>query len=51
LQGIFFWDLVIYLIEGPVVSADGFSDARPCLGENPRRFPLDEILVGDRAGC
>jgi monovalent cation/hydrogen antiporter len=43
LQGIFFWDLVIYLIEGFLFLLTG-SQMR-ILYEKSRAFPLDEILI------
>ena len=43
LQGIFFWDLVIYLIEGLAVPADRASRCG-LLFEKSKAFPLDDIL-------
>ena len=43
LQGIFFWDLVIYLIEGMLFLLTGFQ--MRSLVEKSKMFPLDEILV------
>src|SRR5215207_172235 len=43
LQGIFFWDLVIYLIEGMLFLLTGFQ--MRSLLEKSKMFPLDEILV------
>jgi len=43
LQGIFFWDLVIYLIEGLLFLLTG-SQMR-ILYEKSKAFPLDDILV------
>jgi Na+/H+ antiporter len=42
LQGIFFWDLVIYLIEGLLFLLTGFQ--MRLLFEKSKAFPLDEIL-------
>jgi CPA1 family monovalent cation:H+ antiporter len=42
LQGIFFWDLVIYLIEGMLFLLTGFQ--MRTLFEKSKAFPLDEIL-------
>ena len=42
LQGIFFWDLVIYLIEGLLFLLTGFQ--MRSLFEKSKAFPLDEIL-------
>jgi Na+/H+ antiporter len=42
LQGIFFWDLVIYLIEGLLFLLTGFQ--MRTLYENSKSFPLQEIL-------
>jgi len=42
LQGIFFWDLVIYLIEGFLFLLTGFQ--MRALYEKSKAFPLDEIL-------
>jgi monovalent cation/hydrogen antiporter len=42
LQGIFFWDLVIYLIEGLLFLLTGFQ--MRLLYEHSKAFPLDEIL-------
>jgi monovalent cation/hydrogen antiporter len=42
LQGIFFWDLVIYLIEGLLFLLTGFQ--MRSLYENSKSFPLQEIL-------
>ncbi len=43
LQGIFFWDLVIYLIEGLLFLLTGFQ--MRLLVEKSKAFPLDEILL------
>src|SRR6516225_2326523 len=43
LQGIFFWDLVIYLIEGLLFLLTGFE--MRLLYEKSKAFPLDEILI------
>jgi monovalent cation/hydrogen antiporter len=43
LQGIFFWDLVIYLIEGFLFLLTGFQ--MRALYEKSKAFPLDEILI------
>ena len=43
LQGIFFWDLVIYLIEGMLFLLTGFQ--LRLLFEKSKAFPLDEILL------
>jgi Na+/H+ antiporter len=43
LQGIFFWDLVIYLIEGLLFLLTGFQ-MRSIL-EKSKAFPLDDILI------
>jgi CPA1 family monovalent cation:H+ antiporter len=43
LQGIFFWDLVIYLIEGLLFLLTGFQ--LRLLYERSKAFPLDEILI------
>jgi len=42
LQGIFFWDLVIYLIEGMLFLLTGFQ--MRILFEKSKAFPLDDIL-------
>ena len=42
LQGIFFWDLVIYLIEGLLFLLTGFQ--MRSLYEQSKSFPLDDIL-------
>jgi CPA1 family monovalent cation:H+ antiporter len=42
LQGIFFWDLVIYLIEGLLFLLTGFQ--MRSLFEKSKSFPLDDIL-------
>jgi monovalent cation/hydrogen antiporter len=42
LQGIFFWDLVIYLIEGLLFLLTGFQIR--LLFEKSKTFPLDDIL-------
>src|SRR4029079_15417752 len=42
LQGIFFWDLVIYLVEGLLFLLTGFQ--MRLLFEKSKAFPLDEIL-------
>jgi monovalent cation/hydrogen antiporter len=43
LQGIFFWDLVIYLIEGLLFLLTGFQ--MRLLFEKSKAFPLDDILI------
>jgi CPA1 family monovalent cation:H+ antiporter len=43
LQGIFFWDLVIYLIEGMLFLLMGFQ--MRILYERSKAFPLDDILI------
>ena len=43
LQGIFFWDLVIYLIEGLLFLLTGFQ--MRLLLEKSKAFPLDDILI------
>jgi len=43
LQGIFFWDLVIYLIEGFLFLLTGFQ--MRALYEKSKAFPLDDILI------
>src|ERR1700681_3513266 len=43
LQGIFFWDLVIYLIEGLLFLLTGFQ--MRSLLERSKAFPLDDILA------
>ena len=43
LQGIFFWDLVIYLIEGMLFLLTGFQ--MRSLFEKSKAFPLDDILI------
>ena len=43
LQGIFFWDLVIYLIEGLLFLLTGFQ--MRSLYEKSKAFPLDDILI------
>ena len=43
LQGIFFWDLVIYLIEGMLFLLTGFQ--MRILYEKSKAFPLDDILI------
>src|SRR6478752_2109389 len=43
LQGIFFWDLVIYLIEGFLFLLTGFQ--MRLLYEKSKAFPLDDILL------
>lgn len=43
LQGIFFWDLVIYLIEGLLFLLTGFQ--MRLLYERSKAFPLDDILT------
>jgi monovalent cation/hydrogen antiporter len=43
LQGIFFWDLVIYLIEGVLFLLTGFQ--MRLLFEKSKAFPLDDILL------
>ena len=42
LQGIFFWDLVIYLVEGLLFLLTGFQ--MRSLFEKSKAFPLDDIL-------
>src|SRR5439155_24764108 len=42
LQGIFFWDLVIYLIEGLLFLLTGFQ--MRSLLEKSKAFPLDDIV-------
>src|SRR3954452_20886076 len=43
LQGIFFWDLVIYLIEGMLFLTTGFQ--MRLLYEKSKAFPLDQIVT------
>lgn len=43
LQGIFFWDLVIYLIEGLLFLLTGFQ--LRAIYEKSKAFPLDDILM------
>jgi len=43
LQGIFFWDLVIYLIEGLLFLLTGFQ--MRLLYEKSKAFPLNDILI------
>jgi monovalent cation/hydrogen antiporter len=43
LQGIFFWDLVIYLTEGALFLLTGFQ--MRLLVEKSKAFPLNEILI------
>ncbi|MBR0831077.1 Na+/H+ antiporter [Bradyrhizobium manausense] len=43
LQGIFFWDLIIYLIEGILFLLTGFQMRD--LYEKSKAFPLDEIMI------
>jgi CPA1 family monovalent cation:H+ antiporter len=43
LQGIFFWDLVVYLIEGMLFLTTGFQ--MRLLYEKSKAFPLDQILI------
>jgi monovalent cation/hydrogen antiporter len=43
LQGIFFWDLVIYLIEGLLFLLTGFQ--MRLLFEKSKAFPVDDILI------
>jgi monovalent cation/hydrogen antiporter len=43
LQGIFFWDLVIYLVEGLLFLLTGFQ--MRLLYEKSKAFPLDDILL------
>src|SRR6516165_5618130 len=43
LQGIFFWDLVIYLIEGVLFLLTGFQ--MRALYEKSKAFPLDDIMI------
>jgi CPA1 family monovalent cation:H+ antiporter len=42
LQGIFFWDLIIYMVEGLLFLLTGFQ--MRALFEKSKAFPLDEIL-------
>src|SRR6476659_43514 len=44
LQGIFFWDLIIYLIEGFVFLITGLQ-ARPLI-DKAHDFPVSELLIG-----
>ena len=46
LQGIFFWDLIIYLIEGFVFLLTGLQ-ARTLI-DTAHDFPIGELLLGDR---
>ena len=46
LQGIFFWDLLVYLIEGLVFLVTGL-EAR-ALMDNAAAFSISELLIGDR---
>ena len=48
LQGIFFWDLVIYLIEGLLFLLTGFQ--MRLLYEKSKAFPLQDILFAIGAG-
>ena len=48
LQGIFFWDLVIYLIEGLLFLLTGFQ--MRSLFEKSKAFPLRRYPVRDRSG-
>src|SRR5690349_11604198 len=43
LQGIFFWDLIIYLVEGLLFLLTGFQ--MRLLFEKSKAFPLDDILL------
>jgi CPA1 family monovalent cation:H+ antiporter len=43
LQGIFFWDLIVYLIEGMLFLLTGFQ--MRVLYEKSKAFPLDDILI------
>src|SRR5215470_5364251 len=43
LQGIFFWDLIVYLIEGLLFLLTGFQ--MRLLYEKSKAFPLDDILI------
>src|SRR5881398_2459694 len=43
LQGIFFWDLVVYLIEGMLFLTTGFQ--MRLLYETSKAFPLDQIVT------
>ncbi|HVX77148.1 MAG TPA: Na+/H+ antiporter [Bradyrhizobium sp.] len=43
LQGIFFWDLVVYLVEGLLFLLTGFQ--MRSLIERSKAFPLDDILI------
>src|SRR6202047_2359229 len=43
LQGVFFWDLVIFLIEGLLFLLTGFQ--MRLLFEKSKAFPLDDILI------
>lgn len=43
LQGIFFWDLIIYLIEGLLFLLTGFQ--MRALYDKSRTFPLDDIMI------
>jgi CPA1 family monovalent cation:H+ antiporter len=43
LQGIFFWDLVVYLIEGMLFLTTGFQ--MRLLYEKSKAFPLDQIVT------
>jgi monovalent cation/hydrogen antiporter len=43
LQGVFFWNLVIYLIEGLLFLLTGFQ--MKLLYERSKAFPLDDILI------
>jgi CPA1 family monovalent cation:H+ antiporter len=43
LQGIFFWDLVIYVIEGLLFLLTGFQ--MRLLYEKSKAFPIDDILI------
>ena len=43
LQGIFFWDLVIFLVEGLLFLLTGFQ--MRLLFEKSKAFPLDDILI------
>src|SRR5437763_6398747 len=49
LQGIFFWDLVIYLVEGLLFLLTGFQ--MRLLFEKSKAFPLQEILLATALGA
>src|SRR6187402_2003289 len=48
LQGIFFWDLVIYLVEGMLFLVTGFQMRQ--VFEKSKAFPLDDILIATALG-